>query len=629
MTIVLRMEKSYMRYLGNKTKILSFIDSVIEKYDIRGNVFADLFAGTSSVGDHMKGHYQVYANDFMYYSYVFCKAKLLNNYIPPFKNFIDVYKANPFELLNMKKYIPNEHYFIYNNYTPKAGRKFFTEKNALKIDGMRIDIEEFYQEGVISEKEYFFLLGSLLESVTKISNTSGTYEAFFKFWESRSNKLLKLEPLEIEYAHTINNNNFVFNEDTNLLVRKISGDIAYIDTPYTITQYASAYHILETIARYDFPEIAGKTGRRQKSRRMSEYSRKQSAKESFEDMFRQIQFDHILISYSNQGLVPIDELVELARNFAVEKKVYIESVPYREYKNLNSSQKSNGEKLNEVIIYFKKNRINIKSPLNYSGSKDTVLTDIYKELPKHVGTFVDAMGGAFNVGLNVFAMNKVIYNEYNPFTFQIIEMLLKNNKNGLIEEIEEIISKFNLGKARKEEFLLFRKHYNLKEKTPLNLFILHMFSFQNLIRFNNNFEFNTPIGNAGYNKGLKQRIIAFKPKSPTLELYQCSYEQLDISSLEKDTVFYFDPPYLITTAEYNDGKRGLKGWDSDMEARLLDYIRKLDKLGFKFMLSNVIKHQTKVNHLLKEWVNNHNYNVIELGKTGSRYPRKEVIIKNF
>ena len=618
-----------MRYLGNKTKLLGFIDGVIDKYNIQGEVFADLFAGTASVGDYMKNRYKVYANDFMYYSFVFSKAKLLNKKMPEFILFKAKYGMDPFTWLNSRKYIPNDHYFIFNNYTPIANRGFFIEENAIKIDGIRIDIEELYQEGWIRENEYFFLLGSLLESVTKVSNTSGTYEAFFKFWERRASKLFEISPLEMRQYPSINEKNLVFNEDTNFLIRHISGDIAYIDTPYTITQYASAYHILETIARYDFPEIAGKTGRRQSGRRMSEYSRKQKAKESFEDMFRQIQFDHILISYSNQGLVPIEELIELASKFAIDGEVKIEEVPYREYKNLNSSQKGEGRKLHEVIIYFRKDRSQVKSPLNYSGSKDSLLPAIYRELPKHVGTFVDAMGGAFNVGANVFATEKVVYNEYNPFVFPVLKMLIEEDKENLIKKIENTIQKFGLDNAKKEEYLNFRKYYNSGAKSALDLFVLHMFAFQNLIRFNSRFEFNTPVGNAGYNEGIKQRILNFTPKSPLLEMHQGSYLELDINKYAKGTVFYFDPPYLITTAEYNDGKRGFKGWNSDMEAELLSFLSTIDKNGQYFMLSNVIEHQGKVNNMLKEWVKAHGYKVVEIGKTGSRYPRVEVLIKNF
>lgn len=250
-----------MRYLGNKTKLLGFIESVIEKYGIEGEVFADLFSGTSSVGDYFKDRYTILANDYMGFASVIAKAKLMNAGEPAFEGFCKKYGMSPFLWLNQKEYEASSECFIYNNYTPVGGRMYFTESNALRIDGMRIDIENLYQEGSVTEAEYMYLLASLLESVLKVSNTSGTYQAFFKFWEQRSLKELVIEPLELceKELHGVNT---VYNEDTNQLVRRISGDIAYIDPPYTITQYTNSYHILETITRYDAPGIFGKTGRR-------------------------------------------------------------------------------------------------------------------------------------------------------------------------------------------------------------------------------------------------------------------------------------------------------------------------------------------------------------------------------
>lgn len=618
-----------MRYLGNKTKLLTFIEQVIEKYQIKGETFADLFAGTGSVSDHFKDKYQLFSNDWMYYSFVLCKAKTMNAVPPKFSLFRKKMGTSPFAWLNNKDYVPTDEYFIYNNYSPVGDRMFFTKENAIKIDGIRIAIEAFYQNNLLNENEYFYLLASLIESVTKVSNTSGTYEAFFKFWESRAYKKFELEPLDMEHKEMFAKKNQCFNEDSNILAKQLEGDIVYIDTPYTITQYASAYHVLETIARYDAPEISGKTGRRQRNRKMSNYSRKKEAKIVFEDLLRQLTFTHVLISYSNQALVPLNELVEIAEKFAIDGKVYIEEVPYREYKNLNASQKGDGERLKEVIIYFKKNLQYIKSPLNYSGSKDTLLPIIFKELPKHINTFVDAMGGAFNVGANVVAMERVIYNEYNPFVFSVIQLLLTKNKVNLLNNIEKTIKTWKLGQGKKNEYLNFRDYYNRSDKSPLNLFVLHMFAFQNLIRFNSKYEYNTPIGNSGYTENMKERITNFIPRTANVVVYNKSYEELDLAKFEKGTVFYFDPPYLITTAEYNDGKRGLKGWNVESELRLLAFLHKLDVNGFYFMLSNVLEHGNKVNNILLEWIENHRYKVVEIGKTGSRYPRIEVLVKNF
>ncbi|WP_242216181.1 DNA adenine methylase [Listeria monocytogenes] len=616
-----------LRYLGNKSKLLDFIDNVIKKYDIQGDTFGDLFAGTGVVGDYFKDRFKIISNDYMYFSKVINKAKLLNDKIPMFKKFVEKYEVSPFEWLNQRVYKPKDNFFVYHNYTPVGNRMYLTEENAIKIDGFRLDIEQMYKTEIINDKEYFYLLASLIASIPRVSNTSGTYQAFFKFWEPRSLKEFEIIPLEINECD-LYSENIVHSYNTNELVREISGDIAYIDPPYTITQYANSYHLLETVARYDYPELFGKTGRRVK-RELSNYSNKQKALFEFEDLFRQIQFKHVLVSYSNQSIIPIEELISLAKLFAVDGEVHVEMNEYSEYSTNNSSHKGKGKKLKEIILYFEKDLSINKSPLNYSGSKDALLPIIFKELPKHVDTFVDAMGGAFNVGANVVAMNEVVYNEYNPYVFGIVEMLVETEKDILTSSIENVINEFALTKKGKEQYLNLRSHYNEKDKSSLNLFVLQVYAFQNIIRFNNSQKMNTPVGNNEFSDGIRERINRFRIRTPNYRLINGKFEDLPIEDYPKDTVFYFDPPYFITKAEYNDGKRGLDGWDSDSETELLEFLLKIHKAGYKFMLSNVLYHGEKRHNLLIKWINTHDFKVVEIGKTGIKYPRIEVLVKNY
>jgi adenine-specific DNA-methyltransferase len=157
-----------MRYLGNKQRLTSFIENVIHKYNIKGESFADLFSGTCAVGDYFKGRYTIIANDYMYYSKVISDAKILNNKAPSFKKFSEKFGASPYEYFNSKNYKPNKYFFVYQNYSPKGNRKYFTEINAIKIDGIRLDIEEFYKEGILNYKEYVFLLASLFRNLSSI-----------------------------------------------------------------------------------------------------------------------------------------------------------------------------------------------------------------------------------------------------------------------------------------------------------------------------------------------------------------------------------------------------------------------------------------------------------------------------
>lgn len=616
-----------MRYLGSKIKLLDQIQDVIDKNHIEGESFADLFAGTGCVGDYFKGKYKIISNDFLYYSFVFNKAKLMNAGVPSFDKFEKKYKVGVFEWLNSRKYIPNDSFFVYNNYTPVGGRMFFTERNGIKIDGIRKDIEKIYVDKVLEENEYYFLIASLLESVTRFSNTSGTYEAFFKFWDPRAEKEFILEPLEIKEVATIYENE-ILNRDTNELIREISGDIAYIDTPYTVTQYISAYHMLETIAKDDAPTIMGVGGKRERGDKNSLYAQRTKAKRIFEDLFRQIKFKHILVSYSNQGLVSLDELVELARTISVNGEVIVKHFDYKEYQNHRSSNKRNGKSLNEVIIYFRKDLDLNKSPLNYSGSKDTLLPIILKELPYNIETFVDVMGGAFNVGANVAAIKKVIYNELNPFVYDIIKWLIDTDNEQLIAEVEDTINKFGLEKGGKEQYYSLRDAYN-ETPSALYLYVLHMYAFQNMIRFNKAQKFNTPIGVAGYSEDIKQRLLNFKVKAAEYKLLNSDYTCINWDEFRGDTVFYFDPPYYITNATYNDGKRGMKGWGITEEIELLSILKHIDNLGFKFMLSNVLEHKDKKNDMLIQWIEENHYRVIEAGVSGWRYTKNEILVVNY
>lgn len=617
-----------MRYLGSKNRILPYISALINKYNITGTTFADLFSGTGCVGDYFKDKYKIITNDFLRYASYLSKAKLMYKNIPEFKKFKKKYNQDIFDWLNGKDYQANETYFIYHNYTPAGKRNFFTKENGIRIDGIRQEIEDLSNNGLIDkDNEYIYLLACLVESATKVANISGTFEAYFKFLDSRALAQLNIEPLTMNITSSLKSFES-YDEDTNKLVRHIEGDIAYIDTPYTVTQYVSAYHLLETIVRYDNPSISGVGGKRDREGKNSLYARKNEALYQFEDLFRQIKFKHIIVSYSNQGLVQLKDLINLAKKFAVNNEVFVEYIDYQEYQNHRSSNKGKPGSLNEVLIYFKKDMKIIKSPLNYSGSKDKMFQIINRELPYHIENFVDVMGGAFNVGINVVALKSVTYNEIDKNVYETVEWLLSNDSKYIQKSIENCIKKYNLKKGNESAFKKLREDYNQKP-TPVKLFVLHMYSFQNMIRYNSSHEFNTPIGVAGYSSDMIDRINEFIPKTQKLNFMNKDFIDIKWDKFSKDTIFYFDPPYYITNASYNDGKRGGKGWTIKEEMQLLNTLSELDAKGYKFLLSNVINHKGKTHTLLLNWVHEHNYHLIEAGVSGWRYAKNEVIVKNF
>lgn len=256
--------------------------------------FADLFAGTGVVGSTFKQKgYNVIANDIQYYSYVLNRHLIGNN--PPIK-------AEQVDYLNALKGTEG---FVYKNYCQGSGsgRMYFTDENGMKCDSIRIELERLKNCGEIDEAQYYYLLASLINSIDKYANTASVYGAFLKKVKKSAAKEFKLELLPVVGG---NEHNEVFNEDINSLIHRIDGDILYLDPPYNARQYCTNYHVLETIARYDNPELHGKSGLREYQAQKSKYCSTRTVVEEFDDLIRNADFQYIFLSYNNEGLMPFD-----------------------------------------------------------------------------------------------------------------------------------------------------------------------------------------------------------------------------------------------------------------------------------------------------------------------------------
>lgn len=287
-----------MNYIGSKRKLNSWIlESISESIDVplHETVFCDLFAGTGAVGRNFKPLVkQVIANDIEFYSYVLLKNAIQNHQPLAYKTYI--------EKLNL---LPGEKGFIYENYSEggTAGRLYFSRENGQKIDAMRLQIERWKIDETIHEKLYFFLLASLIESADRVANTASVYGAFLKKIKKSASKCLVLEPAQFD---TTQHPHLVYQEDANSLIKKISGDILYLDPPYNARQYGANYHLLNTIAKYDIFVPQGKTGLR--TYHKSNYCKKGEVKKSFENLIENAQFQWVFLSYNNEGLMTEDEV---------------------------------------------------------------------------------------------------------------------------------------------------------------------------------------------------------------------------------------------------------------------------------------------------------------------------------
>ena len=221
----------------------------------------------------------------------------------------DEYKKYLEELNNLKL---KDTGFIYKNYCLGSGsnRQYFSDINGKKIDTIRQKIESWFKNNKINSKLYYFLLASLLESADKVANTASVYGAFLKHLKRTALKDMVLEPAIFELN---DNEHKVYNEDSNVLIKKISGDILYLDPPYNERQYGANYHLLNTIAEYKPFIPIGKTGLRKYTR--SKYCSASFVKAEFENLIKNAKFKYIFLSYNNEGLMSVEDVKSIMSKY--------------------------------------------------------------------------------------------------------------------------------------------------------------------------------------------------------------------------------------------------------------------------------------------------------------------------
>jgi len=326
-----------MNYIGSKHKLSGFIKNSV--YSVVGNdlsdkVFCDIFAGTGIVGRNFKTEVkQVISNDLEYYSYILNKNYIENHQTLQYEDLVD--ELNSLNGING---------FVYEEYSEngKAQRLYFSENNGKKIDAVRQKIEKWKKEQNITDNQYFFLLASLLESADKVANTASVYGAFLKHIKKSAQKELIIEPALFEIN---NNEHLVFNTDSNELIKKIEGDILYLDPPYNARQYGANYHLLNTIAKYDNFTPKGKTGLRNYNK--SNYCSKNSVKDSFENLIKNADFKYIFLSYNNEGLMSENEIKNILSKYG---KYDLFTTDYQRFKA--DKEENRNHKANSTIEYL-------------------------------------------------------------------------------------------------------------------------------------------------------------------------------------------------------------------------------------------------------------------------------------
>ena len=193
------------------------------------------------------------------------------------------------------------------------------------MDAIRAQIAAWSDAGLLADEEPYVLLAALIEAVPFVSNISGTYGAYLKGWDPRALKPLTLRPPALVPQRA--------------RPRSPPGrrggrgrapcDVLYLDPPYNSRSYASNYHLLETIARYDAPVPQGKTGLRPDEPR-SAYNAPASAAAALRALVRGARCRRLLLSYNSEGLIPEDEILAI---LGERGRPEVRRRPYRRFRS--------------------------------------------------------------------------------------------------------------------------------------------------------------------------------------------------------------------------------------------------------------------------------------------------------
>lgn len=300
----------------------------------------------------------------------------------------------------------------------------------------------------------------------------------------------------------------------------------------------------------------------------------------------------------------------------------------------------------------------ISSPLNYIGGKARTLDQILPYFPSDIDTFVDLFCGGCNVGMNVTAFH-TIYNDTSESLIGLLKSFRRMRPQTIVNGINKLIDEFGFSRTRdhnfayyggganlgvsvynREKFLRLREKFNNYPKKDnqyyIILYTLILFGFNNQLRFNDKGDFNLPVGKRDFNTAIEAKLVRF---IEALQKQDCEFSNkdfrfFDYSRLTSKSLVYCDPPYLITTATYNE--KG--GWNITDEKDLLHLLDTLNQHRIRFALSNVLQHEGKRNDLLQEWIEKNSYSVhgIFMDYHYSNYQKKskkaesqEVLITNF
>lgn len=387
-----------IKYMGSKAQILDFIGKGLADVHAEGKTLVDLFAGACAVSAGFGNRYQIISNDIQQYSSVIASAYLKRaerigqfdlialastiakqniSALPDSMRYqvdLTLEDFNKIEEANRSllfKEIDTTHHLFTRVYSGT----WWSAEQCIWIDALREVLDNLLQNGDISEADFNFGLTCLLHAMAYTSQGTGHYAQFrdaktiegmtdINKYRCASVQLIFKRKFDAfltwHLEHVIDLEHEILALDYRECLQGIGRSVVYADPPYAFVHYSRFYHAMETLVRYDYPQLQFVNdvivkGRYRNDRHQSPFSIKSKVNKAFEDMFEGVKDSKsdLLLSYSNTGLINIDDLTSLAtQTFGNGYKVFIEDMNHTHMTMGRANDRS--RKVLESLIVAKK-----------------------------------------------------------------------------------------------------------------------------------------------------------------------------------------------------------------------------------------------------------------------------------
>jgi DNA adenine methylase len=239
--------------------------------------------------------------------------------------------------------------------------------------------------------------------------------------------------------------------------------------------------------------------------------------------------------------------------------------------------------------------------LKWAGGKTQLINDIEKVMPKNISsnkfTYIEPFVGSGAVLfwiLNSFPiLEKAVINDINEDLINTYKTIA-SRPTELISILQILQNEFHALEGNEDNKKIYyyekRELYNTRKEEQSGQAALFIFlnrtCFNGLYRVNRKNHYNVPMG--GYKRPTicdKENILAVSNTLQKVEILCGDFEKT-IDYANKNTLFYFDPPYkpLSETSSFNSYAKD--EFNDSEQIRLRDLCKKLDSLNYTWILSN-------------------------------------------